>query len=113
MGMATIRAHFYLPRAFEYALRLACGCIVCGGVPVASENVMNWLGVKNLDLAVGILDDQGIQDVSKSGDGATTVNSLVLDNRISCWCIRWRYSHFLAIRPLVPKLQLGNHLPGS
>nr|VFK56046.1 MAG: YD repeat-containing protein [Candidatus Kentron sp. TUN] len=42
-----------------------------GTVQVASENVMNWLGVKNLDLAVGILDDQGVQDVSKSGDGAT------------------------------------------
>nr|VFK45843.1 MAG: RHS repeat-associated core domain-containing protein [Candidatus Kentron sp. TC] len=42
-----------------------------GVVEVTSEEVMNWLGVRNLDLAVAILDDQGIQDVSKSADGAT------------------------------------------
>nr|VFJ44556.1 MAG: RHS repeat-associated core domain-containing protein [Candidatus Kentron sp. FW] len=42
-----------------------------GIVELATEDVMNWLGVKDPDLAASILDNQGIQHVSKSTDGAT------------------------------------------
>ncbi len=34
-----------------------------GTVRVASDRLMNWLGVRDLDLAVGIMRDQGIQNV--------------------------------------------------
>src|SRR6266446_5484101 len=39
-----------------------------GDVRIAADKIMNWLGVRNLDLAVGILKDQGIQHVVLAGD---------------------------------------------
>lgn len=39
-----------------------------GTVRIPSADLQNWLGVKNLDLAVGILGDQGIQNVSLAAD---------------------------------------------
>ncbi|MFA7061646.1 MAG: DUF6531 domain-containing protein, partial [Pedobacter sp.] len=39
-----------------------------GTVQVAAAQATNWLGVKNLDLAVSIMKDQGIQGVSLSTD---------------------------------------------
>ncbi|VFM99971.1 MAG: Transglutaminase-like superfamily protein [Candidatus Kentron sp. G] len=41
-----------------------------GTIQVSADALMNWLGVKDMDLAVSLLDDQGIQGVSKSADGA-------------------------------------------
>jgi len=41
-----------------------------GTVRVAADQVMNWLGVKNLDLAVSLMKDQGIQNVILSADRA-------------------------------------------
>ena len=41
---------------------------VVGTVKVAADKVMNWVGVKDLDLAVSIMDDQGIQNVSLAPD---------------------------------------------
>ncbi|MEW6401338.1 MAG: RHS repeat-associated core domain-containing protein [Chloroflexota bacterium] len=35
-----------------------------GTVRVAADSIMNWLGVKNFDLAVSIMKDQGIQNVA-------------------------------------------------
>ena len=41
---------------------------VVGTVQVPAVQVINWLGVKNLDLAVNIMKDQGIQNVTLSSD---------------------------------------------
>ncbi len=41
---------------------------VVGTVQVTAAQVMNWLGVTNLDLVVSIMQDQGIQNVSLSTD---------------------------------------------
>lgn len=40
---------------------------VVGKVQVKAADVQNWLGVRNLDLAVCILNDQGIQGVNRPG----------------------------------------------
>ncbi|HEY4213697.1 MAG TPA: RHS repeat-associated core domain-containing protein [Steroidobacteraceae bacterium] len=42
-----------------------------GTVRIASSQVTNWLGVENVDLAYGILRDQGIQGVVLSADKST------------------------------------------
>lgn len=42
-----------------------------GVVRVGAADLMNWLGVKNLDLAVALLKDQGIQKVVLSADRTT------------------------------------------
>ena len=39
-----------------------------GDVQIAADKVMNWLGVRNLDLAVSIMKDQGIQHVVLATD---------------------------------------------
>jgi transglutaminase-like putative cysteine protease len=39
-----------------------------GTVQVDASRVINWLGVKNLDLAVSIMKDQGIQNVTLAAD---------------------------------------------
>jgi len=39
-----------------------------GTVQVDASQVVNWLGVKNLDLAVSIMKDQGIQNVTLAAD---------------------------------------------
>lgn len=44
---------------------------VVGTIRVGSSQFMNWLGVKNLDLAVAIMKDQGIQNVALSSDRST------------------------------------------
>ena len=44
---------------------------VVGTVSLSSDKVMNWLGVKNADLAAGIMKDQGIQKVTLSTDKTT------------------------------------------
>lgn len=44
---------------------------VVGTVRLPAARAMNWLGVKNIDLAYGILRDQGIQGVVLSGDKST------------------------------------------
>ncbi|HLF97344.1 MAG TPA: DUF6531 domain-containing protein [Methylococcaceae bacterium] len=41
---------------------------VVGTIRVKAADVQNWLGVHNLDLAVGILNDQGIQGVTLAPD---------------------------------------------
>lgn len=41
---------------------------VVGTIEVASADLTNWLGVKDIDLAVSLLDDQGIQKVIKNTD---------------------------------------------
>jgi RHS repeat-associated protein len=41
---------------------------VVGKVQVKAGDAQNWLGVRNLDLAVGILNDQGIQGVILAAD---------------------------------------------
>jgi RHS repeat-associated protein len=43
---------------------------VVGSVQVKAADIQNWLGVHNLDLAVGILNDQGIQGVIKATDNS-------------------------------------------
>ena len=49
---------------------------VVGNIKISSSDLMNWLNVKNLELAVGILRDQGIQGPATNGpelslDGST------------------------------------------
>src|SRR5208283_227465 len=41
-----------------------------GTVKIGASQVMNWLGVTNINLAVSIMQDQGIQNVSLSSDGS-------------------------------------------
>lgn len=53
-------------RALGFHARYAVGT-----VRMSSAQVMNWLGVKNADLAYGILRDQGIQGVVLSADKST------------------------------------------
>lgn len=42
-----------------------------GNVRIATPKVMNWLGVKNADLAASIMKDQGIQNIVLSTDKTT------------------------------------------
>jgi RHS repeat-associated protein len=44
---------------------------VVGNVRVSTDKVMNWLGVKNADLAASIMKNQGIQNVILSSDKTT------------------------------------------
>lgn len=53
-------------RALGFHARYAVGT-----VRMSSAQAMNWLGVKNADLAYGILRDQGIQGVVLSADKST------------------------------------------
>ena len=39
-------------------------------VRAPSDDVTHWLGVRNVDLAASVLDDQGIQNVALSGGGS-------------------------------------------
>lgn len=44
---------------------------VVGTVQISASQLMNWLGVQDLDLAAQLLNDQGIQGVSISSDRST------------------------------------------
>lgn len=45
---------------------------VVGTIKVGSSQVMNWLGVKNVNLAVKIMQTQGIQKVTLNGDNTVS-----------------------------------------
>lgn len=44
---------------------------VVGNIRLPAADLMNWLNVQNLDLAVALLNDQGIQNVALSADRST------------------------------------------